>query len=149
MVLKIESGVKTSVWVRGQVVTWQQPGVRRDLCLAAGEDILDIEPVTSARLENDPDPREVGAHFDFHIVDPDVTGLSVFDVQRVIGVDINVHQVPVRLRMFRGLGIEALRGRPARGVTWLCLGAAGNGDDGFCQIPLGSNYSLGNDVTLQ
>ena len=149
MVLKIESGVKTSVWVRGQVVTWQQPGVRRDLCLAAGEDILDIEPVTSARLENDANSREVGAHFDFHIVDADVTGLSVFDVQRVIGVDINVHQVPVRLRMFRSLDIETLRGRPAPGVTRLCLGAVGNGDDGFCQIPLGSNYSLGNDVTLQ
>ena len=53
------------------------------------------------------------------------------------------------LRMFRGLVIETLRGRPAPGVTWLWLGAVGNGDDGFCQIPLGSNYSLGNDVTLQ
>ena len=70
----------TSVWVQGQGVTWQQPGVRRNLCLAAGEDILDIEPVTSPSLENDPDTREVRAHLDFHIVDADVTGLSVFDV---------------------------------------------------------------------
>ena len=87
LVLNIVSGVKTSVSVRGQVVTWQQPGVRRQFCLAPGDNILDIEPVTSPLLENDPDIRQVGAHLNLHIMDVDVTG----KVERVIVVNINIH----------------------------------------------------------
>ena len=51
--------------------------------------------------------------------------------------------------MFRGLVIVTLRGRGAPGDAWHGLSAVGNGDNGFCQIPLGSNYSLGYNITLK
>ena len=137
-----------SVRVRGQKVTWHQPRGRPDVCLAPREDILNIDPITSSLLENNTDTRQVGANLDLHVLDLDFS----FLVKRVIVVDINIHHSPLRRllsRMFRGLVINTLRGRSAPGATFLRLSAVGDGDNSFCQIPLGSNYSLGNNVTLK